>query len=182
MMLNFLVQQHCNNNYFHLQPSLGATSQPYGMSAIPSPPTVLFSSTQQIPTQTGLYGPFQIDQSQVLGTQGRSQYSQYPNPYGLGQTASSPYSAQSMYLQTPQHPPPSAQPPPDIYQNMNSYRLPATGPFAQSQQLSNNQTTVLISSSSSNSLMSASVKPSSQPISAIGKFCFSIGFLYNSDA
>lgn len=138
------------------------------MSAIPSPPTVLFNSTQQIQAaQTGLYGAFQIDQSQVLGGQGRSQYSQYPNPYNLGQTASSPYSAQSMYLQGAQpHPPPTAQAA-DIYQNLNNYRLPATGPFGQSQQL-NNPTTVLISSTS-NSLMSATVKPSTQQISAIGK-------------
>lgn len=138
------------------------------MSAIPSPPTVLFNSTQQMPTQGGLYG-FQMDQSQVLNSQGRSQYSQYPNPYGLGQTASSPYSAQSMYLQTaPPHPPPSAQPPPDLYQSISSqYRMAATGPFGQSQQLTNNPSTVLISTTS-NSLMSATVKPSSQQISAIG--------------
>lgn len=55
---------------------------------------------------------------------------------------------------------------------MNSFRLSAAGPFGQNQAL-NNPTgapaTVLISSTSSNSLMSASVKPSSQPISAIGK-------------
>lgn len=43
----------------------------------------------------------------------------------------------------------------------------AAPPFGQNQQLSNNPNTVLISSSS-NSLMSASVKPSSQPIGAIG--------------
>lgn len=99
------------------------------------------------------------------------QYSQYPYNH-LGQTAGSGhYSAQSaMYLQTaPQpHPPPgAAQAPPDIYSSMNSYRLSATAPFGQNQQL-NNPTTVLISSTS-NSLMSASVKPSSQQISAIGK-------------
>jgi hypothetical protein len=41
------------------------------------------------------------------------------------------------------------------------------GPFGQSQQLSNNPSTVLISSTS-NSLMSASVKPSTQQIGAIG--------------
>lgn len=43
----------------------------------------------------------------------------------------------------------------------------AAPPFGQNQQLSNNPNTVLINSSS-NSLMSASVKPSSQPIGAIG--------------
>lgn len=137
------------------------------MSAIPSPPTVLFNSSPQIQAaQTGLYGAFQIDQS-VLGGQGRSQYSQYANPYGLGQTASSPYSAQSMYLQGTQPHPPTPQAPPDLYQNLNSYRLTGTGHFGQSQQL-NNPTTVLISSTS-NSLMSATVKPSTQQISAIGK-------------
>jgi len=41
------------------------------------------------------------------------------------------------------------------------------GPFGQSQQLSNSPSTVLISSTS-NSLMSASVKPSTQQIGAIG--------------
>lgn len=139
------------------------------MSAIPSPPTVLFNSTQQIQAQTGLYGHFSIDQTGVIGGQGRSQYSQYP--YNLGQTGSSHYSAQSVYLQTAQpHPPPTAQAPPDMYSNINSYRLPATGPFGQNQQL-NNPTTVLISSTS-NSLMSATVKPSSQQISAIGKYSF----------
>lgn len=153
--------------FFLLQAGLGGNSQ-YGISAIPSPPTVMYNSTQQI-QQTGLYGPFQIDQSGVLGGQGRSQYSQYPpNHYSLGQTASSPYSTQSVYLQTQPHPPPTAQAPPDLYQNISNYRLSATGPFGQNQQL-NNPTTVLISSTS-NSLMSASVKPSSQQISAIGKF------------
>lgn len=150
---------------FLLQPSLGGSTQ-YGMPAIPSPPTVLFNSTQQIQAQTGLYGHFSIDQSGVLGGQGRSQYSQYP--YNLGQTGSSHYSAQSVYLQTAQpHPPQAAQAPPDMYSNINSYRLPANGPFGQNQQL-NNPTTVLISSTS-NSLMSATVKPSSQQISAIGE-------------
>lgn len=75
-----------------------------------------------------------------------------------------------MFLQTAPHPPPSAQPP-EMYPSMNSFRLSAAGPFGQNQGL-NNPTgapaTVLISSTS-NSLMSASVKPSSQPISAIGK-------------
>lgn len=148
------------------------------MPAIPSPPTVLFNSTQQLQGPTaGLYGTFQIDQSQVLGGQGRSQFSQYPNHFGLGQTASSPYS-QSMYLPTQPHPP-TAQAPPDIYQSMSSYRLPNAAPFGQNQQL-NNQSTVLISSTS-NSLMSATVKPSSQQISAIGKFLlayFNVHFLF----
>lgn len=99
------------------------------------------------------------------------QYSQYPFNH-LGQTAGSGhYSAQStMYLQTaPQpHPPPgAAQAPPDIYSGMNSYRLSATAAYGQNQQI-NNPTTMLISTTS-NTLMSASVKPSNQQISAIGK-------------
>lgn len=117
----------------------------------------------------GLYGAFQIDQ---LGGQGRSQYSQYPSYHGIGQTANSPYSTQSVFLPTaapPPHPPPPTAPgPPELYSSMNNYRMSATGPFGQNQQLSN-PSTVLISSTS-NSLMSASVKPSSQQISAIGKF------------
>ncbi|KAB0800432.1 hypothetical protein PPYR_06172 [Photinus pyralis] len=159
-------QPYTSNQHLGYQPNLGGSTQ-YGMSAIPSPPTVLFNSTQQIQAApTGLYGTFQIDQSQVLGGQGRSQYSPYPNPYNLSQTASSPYSAQSMYLQGAQPHPSAAQAPPDIYQNLNNYRLPASGHFGQSQQM-NNPTTVLISSTS-NTLMSATVKPSTQQISAIG--------------
>lgn len=141
------------------------------MPPIPSPPAVLFNSTpQQLQPQAaaaaGLYGGFPIDQ---LSGQRGSQYSQYPNHYGLGQTASSPYSNQSLYLQTAQPHPPAAQapPPPDMYQSLSGFRLPNTGPFGQNQQLSN-PSTVLISSTS-NSLMSATVKPSSQQISAIGK-------------
>ncbi|XP_063911765.1 uncharacterized protein Nocte isoform X3 [Zophobas morio] len=171
-------QQYTANQHIGYQAGLGGSNQ-YGISAIPSPPTVMYNSTQQI-QQTGLYGPFQIDQSGVLGGQGRSQYSQYPNHYSLGQTASSPYSTQSVYLQTQPHPPPAAQAPPDLYQNISNYRLSATGPFGQNQQL-NNPTTVLISSTS-NSLMSASVKPSSQPISAIGTKAGGVGQAYQQQS
>lgn len=62
-----------------------------------------------------------------------------------------------------------AAPAPDMYQNMTSqYRMSGAmnqPPYNQQQQI-NNQSTVLISSSS-NSLMSATVKPTSQ-IGAIG--------------
>lgn len=62
-----------------------------------------------------------------------------------------------------------AAPAPDMYQNMTSqYRMSGAmnqPPYNQQQQL-NNQSTVLISSTS-NSLMSATVKPTSQ-IGAIG--------------
>jgi hypothetical protein len=51
--------------------------------------------------------------------------------------------------------------------NMSFFLQAPQGPFGQSQQLSNNPSTVLISSTS-NSLMSASVKPSTQQIGAIG--------------
>lgn len=151
------------------QASLSGSTQ-YGISAIPSPPTVpmVYNSTQPLQAaaaQTPVpYGAFQIDG--VLSGQGRNQYSQYPSYHSLGQTASSPYSTQSVYLQTAPHPP-TPQAPPELYSNINNYRLSATAPFGQNQQL-NNPTTVLISSTS-NSLMSASVKPSNQPISAIGK-------------
>lgn len=153
-----------------------AGNAPYGgMSAIPSPPTVQFNISPH-PTQGSLYGAFQMDQS-------RSQFSQFPAPYGIGQTASTPYNApQSMYLQTGPPHPPNAQPPPDVYQNLTSpYRMAATGPFGQSQQINNNPSTVLISSTS-NSLMSASVKPSSQQIGAIGTKAGAIGQGYGAQS
>lgn len=179
-------QQYTANQHIGYQAGLSGSTQ-FGMSAIPSPPTVplVYNSTQQqlqaAAQSAGLYGAFQIDQSGVLGGQGRSQFSQYPNYHGLGQTASSPYSTQSVYLQTaPPHPPPTAQAPPELYPNLNNYRLSATAPFGQSQQL-NNPTTVLISSTS-NSLMSASVKPSSQPISAIGTKAGGVGQAYQQQS
>lgn len=168
-------QQFPTNQHIGYQTSLGSRSQ-YGMSTIPSPPSVLPYSAPPLQAQTAnLYGPFQIDQTGVLGGQGRSQFSQYPNQYGLGQAASSPYSAHSMFLQTPQAHPPQAAQGPEIYQNLNSYRL-STAAFGQNQQL-NNPTTVLISSTS-NSLMSASVKPSTQQISAIGTKSGGVGQAY----
>ncbi|XP_066588319.1 protein PRRC2A-like isoform X2 [Prorops nasuta] len=153
---------HMNYQEFPQYPA----SQPaqYGnMSAIPSPPAVLFNTgSGQLPAQAGgLYGAFQLDQS-------RSPFTQYA-PYGPSLQNS--FSQQNVYLQQPPPPPhaPNA-PTPDMYQNnLSQYRLTAAAapPFGQNQQLSNNPNTVLISSSS-NSLMSASVKPSSQPIGAIG--------------
>lgn len=133
------------------------------MSAIPSPPAVLFNTgSGQLPAQAGsLYGAFQLDQS-------RSPFTQYP-PYGPSLQSS--FNQQNVYLQQPPPPPhaPNAAAP-DMYQNnLSQYRIPAAAapPFGQNQQLSNNPNTVLINSSS-NSLMSASVKPSSQSIGAIG--------------
>lgn len=78
---------------------------------------------------------------------------------------SAPYNAP--YMQS--GPNLQAAPAPDMYQNMTSqFRMSGAinqPPYNQQQQL-NNQSTVLISSTS-NSLMSATVKPSSQ-IGAIG--------------
>ncbi|XP_060527425.1 uncharacterized protein LOC132702658 isoform X2 [Cylas formicarius] len=167
-------------------PAAPAGSTQYGIPTIPSPPTVLYNSTQQqlqaAAAQSGLYGAFlpTADQASVLGGQGRSQFSQYAPYHGLSQAASSPYNAQSVYLQTAAHPPPTAQAPPELYPNINSYRLSATAPFGQSQQL-NNPTTVLISSTS-NSLMSATVKPSNQQISAIGTKAGGVGQAYQQQS
>ncbi|XP_044595576.1 protein PRRC2C-like isoform X3 [Cotesia glomerata] len=153
---------HINYQEFPQYP--GSQAAQYGsMSAIPSPPAVLFNTgSGQLPAQAGgLYGAFQLDQS-------RSPFTQYP-PYGPSLQSS--FNQQNVYLQQPPPPPhaPNAATP-DMYQNnLSQYRIPAAAapPFGQNQQLSNNPNTVLISSSS-NSLMSASVKPSSQSIGAIG--------------
>lgn len=80
-----------------------AGSAQYGISAIPSPPTVLaYNSTQQI--QSGLYGTFlpTADQAGVLGGQGHARaggFGQYPGAgayHGLGQPTNSPYNPQSV--------------------------------------------------------------------------------------
>ncbi|XP_015113837.1 protein PRRC2C isoform X3 [Diachasma alloeum] len=153
---------HMNYQEFPQYP--GSQAAQYGsMSAIPSPPAVLFNTgSGQLPAQAGgLYGAFQLDQS-------RSPFTQYP-PYAPSLQSS--FNQQNVYLQQAPPPPHAQNPPaPDMYQsNLSQYRIPAAAapPFGQNQQLSNNPNTVLISSSS-NSLMSASVKPSSQPIGAIG--------------
>lgn len=142
------TQMHQAPQTFYQPSQFGA------MPTIPSPPAVLFNSSP-MPSQGGLYGPFQIEA-------GRSQFSQFPAHYGTA--GSGPYSA---YMQTPPNMP--TAPGPDMYPSLTSqFRMGGTvqTPFNQSQQL-NNPNTVLISSSS-NSLMSASVKPSSQQIGAIG--------------
>ncbi|XP_035717368.1 protein PRRC2C-like isoform X6 [Vespa mandarinia] len=154
---------HINYQEFPQYP--GSQAAQYGsMSAIPSPPAMLFNTgSGQLPAQAGgLYGAFQLDQS-------RSPFTQYP-PYGPSLQSS--FNQQNVYLPQPPPPPPHAPsaPTPDMYpNNLSQYRITAATapPFGQNQQLSNNPNTVLISSSS-NSLMSASVKPSSQPIGAIG--------------
>nr|CAH7745034.1 unnamed protein product [Callosobruchus chinensis] len=180
-------QQYTTNQHIGYQASLSGSTQ-YGIPAIPSPPTVplVYGQTTQQQLQAaaaaahqtaaaGLYGAFQIDQ---IG-QGRSQFSQYPSYHahgGLGQTASSPYTTQSVYLQAgpPHAPPPTAAtaqaPPPDLYSN---YRLSAA--FGQGGQLSNPSTMLI--SSTTNSLMSvSSVKPAGgQTISAIGTKAGGVG-------
>ncbi|KAJ0181030.1 hypothetical protein K1T71_003115 [Dendrolimus kikuchii] len=128
----------------------------YGGLSVSSPPAaVLFNSSQQLlgssqqlPQQGGLYGAF-LDQS-------RGQFSGFPGtPYGAGSAA--PY---------------NYQPPPDMFQSLpNQYRMAAAAgggaAFGQTGQMANSPSTVLISSTS-NSLMSATVKPSTQQIGAIG--------------
>ncbi|KAG8249835.1 Proline-rich coiled-coil [Homalodisca vitripennis] len=142
------------------RPNMTSPAQYGGIPAIPSPPTVFTP-------QAELYPTFQLNNPQVIGNQGRSQFSQFASPYlsqGLGQTSG--FSQQSMYLHQTAPPPPSAAPP-DIFQTqLSQYRIQPPA-YGTSQQLSNNPNTVLISSST-NSLMSASVKPSPQSIGAIG--------------
>jgi len=73
-----------------------------GISAIPSPPTVLFNTNQQLAQASGLYNTFQLENQ-------RSQFSQYP-PYGLNSNnAATGFSQQSLYMQQPPPPPPTAQ-------------------------------------------------------------------------
>lgn len=84
-----------------------------GMSGIPSPPTVVYNTSQPIPSQTTeIFQPtFQLSNPPVIG-QSRSQFSPF-TPY--------PITNQSMYFQTAAPPPPppsSAGPPPpgaDMY-------------------------------------------------------------------
>lgn len=130
-------------------------SQFGSISAIPSPPAVMYNSTQM----QNQYGHFSMDTS-------RSQFSQFPPHFGAA--GSTPY---AYNMQTP------PAPTPDMYQNITSqFRMGAAAPFNQSQQLSS-PSTVLISSTS-NSLMSASVKPSSQQIGAIGSKTGTVGQQY----
>lgn len=135
-----------------MQQGIQTAPQPYyqpsqfgGMSAIPSPPAVLYNSSP-MPSQYGHYERYIASAH-----------------YGGGNAA--PYNAP--YMQSGPNLQPT--PAPDMYQNMTSqFRMSGAinqPPYNQQQQL-NNQSTVLISSTS-NSLMSASVKPSSQ-IGAIG--------------
>lgn len=102
----------------------GSQAAQYGsMSAIPSPPAVLFNTgSGQLPAQAGgLYGAFQLDQS-------RSPFTQYP-PYAPSLQNS--FSQQNVYLQQPPPPPPHAPnaPTPDMYQsNLSQYRIVSNYP------------------------------------------------------
>ncbi|XP_019526904.3 mediator of RNA polymerase II transcription subunit 12 isoform X1 [Aedes albopictus] len=138
----------------------------YGMSAIPSPPAVIYNSSAI--SQGGLYNAFQLEAAN------RSQFSQFPGHYGT--TGTGPYNA---YMTTP----PNLQtaPTPEMYPSLTSqFRMGGAvqSPYnpSPSQQM-NNPSTMLISSST-NSLMSSSVKPSSQQIGAIGSKSGSVGQPY----
>lgn len=141
---------HSSNMYLGGTPAFGGIG-----GAIPSPPTVMFNSSQPLP-QTGLFQPL-FDGTTVLGQRGASQFSQYT--YGIGQgLGSNAFGQQSMFLQTP--PPLSATA--DPYTNsLSQYRLQpnAVTGFGQSQPQPQSQNTVLISSAST-TLMSSAVKPS----------------------
>ncbi|XP_055619112.1 trichohyalin-like isoform X2 [Toxorhynchites rutilus septentrionalis] len=137
-----------------------------GLSPPPMQQAVIYNSSA-MPSQGGLYNAFQLDAA------GRSQFSQFAGHYGTG---TGPYNA---YMTTP----PNLQtaPTPDMYQSLTSqFRMGGAvqNPYnpSPSQQL-NNPSTMLISSST-NSLMSSSVKPSSQQIGAIGSKSGSVGQPY----
>lgn len=70
-------QQYTTNQHIGYQASLGGNTQ-FGVSAIPSPPTVLFNSTQpmQAAQTPGIYSHFSLEQAAgVIGGQARSQVS-----------------------------------------------------------------------------------------------------------
>ncbi|XP_046404098.1 LOW QUALITY PROTEIN: uncharacterized protein LOC124169510 [Ischnura elegans] len=118
--------------HINYQPTIGGTAQFGSMSAIPSPPSVIFNSSQQIPAQGGLYGTFPID-GQVLGGGARSQFPQFASPYGLSQSigGTSAFSPQSMYLHQAAHPQPPPTAAPDMYpSSLSQYRLQAAAAAA----------------------------------------------------
>uniref|UniRef100_A0A182N8Z1 BAT2_N domain-containing protein n=1 Tax=Anopheles dirus TaxID=7168 RepID=A0A182N8Z1_9DIPT len=135
----------------------------YGVSAIPSPPAVLYNSpaaaaAAAMSSQGGLYNAFQIEPS------GRSQFSQFPGHYGTSGTAG-PYNAYMAATPTNMQ----AGPTPEMFQSLSSqFRMGSVqSPYSQSTQMGN-PNTMLISSNNS-SLMSSSVKSSTQQIGAIGQ-------------
>ncbi|XP_023244698.1 uncharacterized protein LOC111642572 [Centruroides sculpturatus] len=126
---------------------LASSVQVAGIPAVPSPPTVLFNSSQQM-AQTGLYQHLQMDSSQVLTQQSRAvaaaaaaamaQFSQTPHgyaaplgTYGLSHQPASAqlsnaFGQQSMFMQTP----PAAHQAQDLYSS-SQYRVQP--PYAQGQ-------------------------------------------------
>ncbi|CAL1266567.1 unnamed protein product [Larinioides sclopetarius] len=124
---------------------LASSVQVASIPAIPSPPTVLFNSSQQM-AQTGMYQPLQMDSRQTnaaavaaamvqfgqsphgyapLGTYGLS-HQPPPNPQ-----LSNAYGQQSLFVQ-----PPATHQGQDIYSS-SQYRVQA--PYPQSQHVSSNQ-------------------------------------------
>uniref|UniRef100_A0A182QNN5 BAT2 N-terminal domain-containing protein n=1 Tax=Anopheles farauti TaxID=69004 RepID=A0A182QNN5_9DIPT len=134
----------------------------YGVSAIPSPPAVLYNSpaaaAAAMSSQGGLYNAFQIEPS------GRSQFSQFPGHYGTSGTAG-PYNAYVAATPTNMQ----AGPTPEMFQSLSSqFRMGSVqSPYSQSTQMGNPNTMLI--SSNNNSMMSSSVKSSTPQIGAIGQ-------------
>ncbi|CAO1439362.1 unnamed protein product [Diamesa serratosioi] len=144
MQQNPLQQQQQQQPYY--QPT-----QYQGMSAIPSPPAVVYNSQ----ASGGLYNPFtQLDAArQIYGYQGAAGN----NSAAAAAAGTMPFNA---YMQTNL----STGPTHEMYQNLTQYRANVQTPFNQTQQLTN----PVLMTSTSNSLMSASVKSNPQQIGAIG--------------
>lgn len=171
------IHQGCSLAGFPSIP--GGTASQLGISTIPSPPTVVFNSSQQF-AQTGLYQAFPMDgggiQSQAAGRAAPFSQAAAYGAYGLSQAQAglgqppmpSSFGPQQnhLYVQTPplMHqnpadlyappPPPTAAPAPPHPQ----FRLP---PYAQSQHVTTNHNTVLISSPAGTSGLT--VKPAGPP-------------------
>uniref|UniRef100_A0A182JZW5 BAT2_N domain-containing protein n=1 Tax=Anopheles christyi TaxID=43041 RepID=A0A182JZW5_9DIPT len=133
----------------------------YGVSAIPSPPAVLYNSAAAaaaMNSQGGLYNAFQIEPS------GRSQFSQFPGHYGTSGTTG-PYNTYMTATPTNMQ----AGPTPEMFQSLTSqFRMGSVqSPYSQTTQMGNPNTMLI--SSNNNSLMSSSVKSSTQQIGAIGQ-------------
>ncbi|XP_041767424.1 putative uncharacterized protein DDB_G0282133 isoform X1 [Anopheles merus] len=134
----------------------------YGVSAVPSPPAVLYNSAAAaaaMNSQGGLYNAFQIEPS------GRSQFSQFPGHYGTSGTTGGPYNT---YM-TPTATNMQTGPTPEMFQSLSSqFRMGSVqSPYNQTTQMGNPNTMLI--SSNNTSLMSSSVKTSTQQIGAIGQ-------------
>ncbi|XP_054706372.1 protein PRRC2C-like isoform X2 [Uloborus diversus] len=123
---------------------LASSVQVAGIPAIPSPPTVLFNSSQPM-AQTGMYQPLQMDRQTPAAAVAAAmvQFSQSPHgyaplgTYGLSHQPppnpqlSNAYGQQSLFVQ-----PPATHQGQDLYSS-NQYRVQP--PYAQSQHVSSNQ-------------------------------------------